>query len=147
MSPSPACVALVKSFEGFRAAPYMDAAGIPTIGYGHTRGVSLKDAPISEARAVELLQSDLQSAEVRVKRYTLTPLAQHQYDALCSFAFNTKEIPFRDSTLVRLVNLRDFTGAAKEFDRWVFSNGKRLRGLVLRRKAERRMFEGLDWRV
>lgn len=36
MNYSPACVALVKSFEGCRLVGYPDVRGIPTVGYGHT---------------------------------------------------------------------------------------------------------------
>ena len=43
---------LIKEFEGFRAKPYRDAVGIPTIGYGNTyyedgRAVKLTDPPIT----------------------------------------------------------------------------------------------------
>ena len=30
----PFCMPIIKQFEGFRAKPYKDSAGIPTIGYG-----------------------------------------------------------------------------------------------------------------
>ena len=33
----------IKDFEGFRADAYLDAVGIPTIGYGHTGTVSKQD--------------------------------------------------------------------------------------------------------
>ena len=36
MKTSQAGIDLIKSFEGFRSAPYRDAVGIPTIGYGMT---------------------------------------------------------------------------------------------------------------
>jgi lysozyme len=55
MTPSPRCVELVKQFEGFRATPYRCPAGVPTIGYGHTEGVSLADPPITRKAAAALL--------------------------------------------------------------------------------------------
>ena len=33
----PLCMPVIKQFEGFRAKPYKDSAGIPTIGYGTIR--------------------------------------------------------------------------------------------------------------
>ena len=37
----------LKEFEGLRKEAYLDAAGVPTIGYGHTHGVRMGDV-ISE---------------------------------------------------------------------------------------------------
>ena len=34
----PFCMPIIKQFEGFRAKPYKDSAGIPTIGYGTIHG-------------------------------------------------------------------------------------------------------------
>ena len=55
---------LIKSFEGFRAAPYKCSAGVPTIGYGATfypggKKVTMSDASITEEQAVELLANML----------------------------------------------------------------------------------------
>ena len=33
---------------------------------------------------------------------------------------------------------------AKEFDKWVFGGGKKLRGLVRRRESEKRLFLGRE---
>ena len=42
--PIPQCgIDLIKSLEGCRTEAYLDQAGIPTIGYGHTLGVKLGD--------------------------------------------------------------------------------------------------------
>ena len=32
---------LIKEFEGCRLEAYLDPAGVPTIGYGHTSGVKM----------------------------------------------------------------------------------------------------------
>lgn len=37
------CLNKIKEFEGLRKEAYLDAAGVPTIGYGHTRGVRMGD--------------------------------------------------------------------------------------------------------
>lgn len=49
--------------EGFRAEPYLDTVGVPTIGYGTTRilgkAVSMNDRAIEEPIARQLLRQDL----------------------------------------------------------------------------------------
>ena len=52
---------LIKEFEGLSLKPYLDVVNIPTIGYGNTfyedgTKVTLKDRPITEERANELLE-------------------------------------------------------------------------------------------
>ena len=54
-------LALIKGFEGFRADAYLDSGGIPTIGYGTTKGVHM-GMVINEAQAVDFLHRDVQIA-------------------------------------------------------------------------------------
>jgi lysozyme len=44
------------------------------------------------------------------------------------------------STLLKKLNAGDYVGAANEFDKWVFAAGKKLKGLVARRAAEKELF-------
>ena len=41
-------ITLIKKFEGCRLKAYKDAAGVLTIGYGHTSGVKAKDSITQE---------------------------------------------------------------------------------------------------
>ena len=52
------CLDKIKEFEGLRKEAYLDAAGVPTIGYGHTHGVRMGDV-ISEYWAEMFLKADL----------------------------------------------------------------------------------------
>ncbi len=131
---------LIKRFEGLRLRAYDDGVGIPTIGYGHTKGVKL-GMTITEEQAVQFLREDLHSAERDIDRLVTVHLCQHQFDALASLVFNIGGTAFRDSTLLRKLNAGDYAGAAVQFDRWVHGGGKILPGLVKRRAAERAMFE------
>ena len=65
---------------------------------------------------------------------------QNQFDALCSLVYNIGIVNFRTSTLLRKLNKKKYKRAAKEFPKWRRANGKVLRGLVKRRKAEKELF-------
>ena len=147
LTASGACFALIRRFEGFRAAPYRCPAGVPTIGCGSTRyadgrPVALTDPPITEAVAVEIMQAAVREYEAAVNRYARVDLQQHEFDALVSFAYNAGAQNLRTSTLLRKLNAGDRIAAAAEFDRWVNCGGQRVPGLIKRRAAERAMFKG-----
>lgn len=136
---SDAGLALIKQAEGGELTAYQDAAGVWTIGYGHTRGVKAGDR-ITQAQAEALLREDIRVAETVVSTNVKTALTQHQADALCSFVFNLGAGHFVRSALLKKLNAGDINGAADEFSRWIYADGKRLNGLVRRRAAERALF-------
>lgn len=138
---SEAGLALIRQFEGLRLRAYLCPAGIPTIGYGSTAGVKLGQS-ITAERAEQLLREDVRQFEAAVSRLVKVPLTQGQHDALVSFAFNLGAKALEKSTLLRLLNAGDYSGAAAQFDRWVYASGRKLSGLVKRRAAERALFEG-----
>lgn len=147
MKASNDCLTLIKSFEGFRSAPYRCPAGVATIGYGSTkyadgRAVSMDDPAITEAQGDAIMRATLGQYEDAVGRYVLAPLTQCQADALIDFAYNCGTQNLRTSTLLRKLNARDYAGAAGEFSRWTQAAGHVLPGLVRRRDAERRLFSG-----
>lgn len=137
MTPSPACVELVKKFEGCRLDAYRCPAGELTIGYGHTRDVRPGDK-ITQSQADQLLSEDLAAFGREVEKAVTVPLTQPQFDALVSFAFNCKG--WSRSTLLKLVNTGEFRGAADEFPKWIFADGQKLPGLARRRAAEQKLF-------
>lgn len=126
-------------FEGCRLHAYADSAGVPTIGWGHTRGVKLGDR-CSQEQADMWLTQDLEDAGAAVASLVKVPLTQGQFDALTSFVFNLGARRLAESTLLILLNKRDYHGAAAQFARWVHSDGKVLDGLVRRRAAEAKLF-------
>ena len=140
-------LALIKSFEGFSAKPYLCPAGVPTIGYGATyypdgNKVTMRDKPVSEADATAMLRSMLVQYENGVERYVQVPITQGQFDALVSFAYNLGLAALKGSTLLRILNERNYVGAAAQFSRWNKAGGKVLPGLTRRREAERKLFVG-----
>ena len=134
---------LVKEFEGFRANAYRCPAGVPTIGYGHTKTARM-GMTITRERAEQLLRSDLFDAESAVSRLVKVPLSSNEFSALVSFVFNLGEGNFAKSTLLRKLNAGDKRGAADELPRWNKAGGKVLQGLVRRRAAERALFLRAD---
>lgn len=139
MKISAAGLELLKGHEGLRLKAYPDTGRVATIGYGHTHGVRLGDTCTKEQAATWLGQ-DAHLAEVAVNGLVRVPLTQNQFDALVSFVFNVGGNAFATSTMLRLLNSGDYAGAAKQFDRWVYDNGKVINGLVLRRADERDLF-------
>lgn len=132
----------VKNSEGFRAKPYTCTGGKLTVGYGH----AIKDGEdhlmngVTREQADKILANDIKIAEAAVSRAVRVPLTQNQVDALISFTFNLGANNFFKSTLLQMVNNRQFKNAADQFLRWVHSGGKETPGLVKRRKLEREMF-------
>ena len=125
--------------EGLQLTAYRDAAGVPTIGYGHTKGVRMGDR-ISEDWARRLLRQDVAEVERQVRAMRVAS-TDGQLDALVSFAFNVGISRLRRSALLRVIR----EGGTKlqiqrEFKRWVYAGGQRLRGLELRREWEARRF-------
>lgn len=151
------CIALIKAFEAFAPRRYICPGGQPTIGYGHVirlHEAGFNDRAITEREADQLLAADLMVAQRGVWALVKVPLAQREYDALVSLVFNVgagkadgQKGDFADSTLIDLLNRREYALAAEQFDRWVFSRHRKLAGLIRRRAAERAMFEGRDWRA
>jgi len=134
---------LVKSFEGWMACWYKDAAGYPTIGYWHLikSGDPYKQGScITTAQGEALLKSDLRSAENCVTNAVKVSLSGNQFSALVSFTFNLGCGNFQSSTLLQRVNARAFNKVCEELVRWNKAGGKVLPGLTRRRQAECDLF-------
>lgn len=130
---------LTQSFESCRLTAYPDSKGVPTIGWGHTRGVRLGDT-CTHAQADAWLLEDIQEAVAAVNRLASVALTQHQFDALVDFTFNAGQGNFASSTMLRKLNAGDSAGADAEFSRWDMCGGAHLAGLARRRAAEAAMF-------
>lgn len=139
MKISAAGLELLKVHEGLRLKAYLDTGGVPTIGYGHTRGVKVGDTCAKE-QALTWLAEDVSDAERDVNLYVHVPLKQNQFDALVSFVYNIGGARFATSTLLRKLNDGDYVGAAGQFVRWVYDNGRIINGLALRRADECELF-------
>jgi GH24 family phage-related lysozyme (muramidase) len=137
---------LLKSFEGLRLTAYQDAVGVWTIGYGTTRGV-YPGMTITQQQAEAFLQQDLDTFEAAVGTDVTVPLTDDQFSALVSFTYNVGTGALASSTLLRLLNQKDYQGAADQFLLWNKAGGVELAGLTRRRNAERALFLGQDYTV
>lgn len=139
-------IELIKKYEGFVGKPYLDAVGVPTIGYGATHygngvKVSINDHEISEQEASELLEKMLMSYENTVKMLVTREINQNQFDALVSFAYNLGGANLSKSTLLKKVNANPCDPSIRdEFMKWVNAGGKKLNGLVRRRAEEAELY-------
>lgn len=131
-------LALIKQYEGCRLAAYRCAAGVWTIGYGHTAGVH-SGMTITQAQADAYLRQDIAKFEGYVNNPAYVPITanlnQNQFDALVSFAFNLGA-----GNLRKLCKGRTAAQIAQAMTQYCKANGKVLAGLRRRRAAEQALF-------
>lgn len=134
----------IKKFEGFSPLPYVCPAGKETIGYGHVikQGEQFP-CGVTEQQAEEILLDDVAEAEQCIFDCVEVDLMPFQFDALVSLIFNIGTNAFSKSTLLRMLNTEQYEEAGNQFLRWVYSNEKKISGLVKRREEEKKLFDGL----
>ncbi|HMT13520.1 MAG TPA: lysozyme [Aestuariivirga sp.] len=139
-------LALIREQEGFRGLAYRDAAGVWTIGYGHTAMAGPPEVrpgmKITRAEAEEILTRDVAEFSAGVARAVAVPLSDTQFSALVSFAYNVGLGNFRRSSVLKAVNAGDFAAVPRRLGLWVKAGGRTLPGLIRRRAAEAAMFAG-----
>ena len=141
-----AAIALVGAWEGLRTVAYRDVVGVPTVCYGETRGVKMGDRYTKE-ECDAMLGDGLADFEQGIRKCLKDPdaIPDKTYVAFLSFSYNVGTGNFCGSTLVRKANAGDLRGACNELPKWVKAGGRRVQGLVNRRKEERRIcLEGLE---
>ena len=141
---------LLEQWEGFELKVYKDSAGLPTIGVGHlltkselTSGkIVINGLPVQYAdgltdqQSLDLLSQDVKPAAQAVNTSVKVPLNQNQFDALVSFTFNVGVAAFSGSTLVKVLNQKQYGEVPNQLLRWVRSGGQVVQGLVNRRQNE-----------
>lgn len=135
-----AAIALVGAWEGLRTVAYRDVVGIPTVCYGETRGVKMGDR-YTKAECDAMLGDGLKDFEAGMRRCLKQPdkIPAKTYVAFLSFSYNVGTGAFCRSTLVKKANRGDLRGACHELPKWVNAGGRRIKGLVNRRKDELRI--------
>jgi lysozyme len=134
-------VKLIKQLEGFTPTPQWDVNGW-AIGYG----THLQNPPkqITKQEAELLLRQQVDRIAKQLAQAVKASLADHQWAALISWAYNVGIGAALKSKLIAALNRGDTAEAARQFERWVYVKGKRLPGLEARRRRERAVFEGKE---
>lgn len=135
--------AWIRERESLRRVAYQDDGGVWTIGYGHTR-TAKAGMTITTEQALVLFDQDLWGFELAVLQHLGVPLAQCEFDALVSFAFNCGKgaVDPKTCTAVRELNRGNRRGFARNFARWNQDGGKYVEGLAMRRADELFQFMG-----
>ena len=151
MKASPAGIAFLVAHEGIVPGPYLDSVKVWSFGVGHTaaagepipksmpRGFPAPadlDDRLREVFAV--FASDLAKYEATVAAAVKVPVAQHEFDALVSFHFNTGGIA--RAALTGHLNRGDRAAAAAAFMGW-----SKPAEIIGRRQAEQRLFQTGDY--
>lgn len=129
----------VMDWEGNELKTYHDPVGIPTACSGVT-GPDIKMGKIyTQAECYELNGVAIMEHAEAVDRLITQPLTAKTKAAFISFTYNVGENALRKSTLRRKANAGDLRGACYELPKWVYAGGRKLRGLVRRREAEKEL--------
>jgi len=136
---------LIKKFEGCELEAYKCAAGVWTIGYGHTKDVQEGDK-WTEEKADFMLWRELDDEyEHYVNSLATVPMNQSQFDSLVSWTYNLGPNNLKRSSMLRVLNEGKYDEVPAQMKRWNKAKGKVLAGLTRRREAEALMFEGKSW--
>ena len=136
---------LIKRSEGLRLNVYKDAAGIPTIGWGHKcQAVDSFPGGIDEAMAEHILACDVDEAAQAVDRLVKVPLTQGQFDALVDWVFNLGEGRLAKSTFLTCLNDGNYANAAEQMILWCHAGGEELPALVTRRNEELKLWNAAN---
>jgi len=136
-------VALIARAEGCKLFAYTCPAGVPTIGWGETRGIKLGMC-WSQAQADAQLCRSLGEFTREVQRLCTKVPSPNQLGAMVSLAFNIGTGAFAKSSTLAAHNRGEHVLAAASIPLWNKArvNGKlvELPGLTKRRKAERQLY-------
>ena len=144
MTPSAELVEFVAGWEGFRSEAYLDMVGIPTIGFGQTRGVRMGDT-ITLEDALRDLESTLTRFGKQLQAFMRREPEQQQFDALLSLAYNCGVIRIGESGVMARFNRGADEECADRFLWWNKAGGRVVTGLTSRRQAERAIYLDGDY--
>ena len=111
--------------EGLCLKPYLDTKGVPTIAMGNTyyedgRKVTMQDKALTIEQAGNLATITADKFAFQVDNLVKSKINQNQFNALVSLAYNIGITGFRNSTVLRKVNINPNDPAIKEaFMMWL----------------------------
>lgn len=138
-------VSFLAELEGLKLNAYKCSAGVWTIGIGNTfyeNGSKVKEGDvISKEQAYHLFYMVATKFEKVINENLKVKINQNQFNSLFCFVYNIGQTGFKNSTLLRLVNINPNDGnIAKQFLRWNKIAGKESKGLTNRRIKESSLY-------
>jgi lysozyme len=131
-------------FEGCRLTAYSDSNGIPTIGIGSTKNVTL-GMTITQDEVTSRFIEDMHDSNVRVISLVKIPLNDNEYATMLDLGFNLSYKSFMK--LAGYLNNDKALFKDKMLEYSKDASGNYLKGLKIRRICERLLFEQLDWKT
>lgn len=139
---------ILKEFEGFRSEAYICSGGEVTLGYGCLYDTNYKKFKmgdtITQEEANDLLLFHIGEFEKALNiALKDIPLPQNCKDAITILVFNIGITAFLKSTLYKEIqkDKNNLEAIQKQWLRWCYANGKKLKGLENRRKKEFNLYK------
>ncbi len=132
---------LIGNAEACRRTPYVCPAGLPTDGIGNTKNVT-GEKKTDEQIAADWVRNIIRAQNCLIATSDFDSMSQGQKDAFSSFVFNTGCTRFRmnrdgsETRIFRKIRQKTYNAACRELRFWVYGGGKKLPGLIERRKKE-----------
>lgn len=131
-----AVLLLTPAWEGTKQTTYRDPVNVLTYCTGATENAQWgKTYTLAECRAQ--LDHDLARHAEGMMACIRVPMTDGQKTAYTDFTFNAGIAAFCGSTMARKTNAGDPVGGCNALLAWNKAGGRELRGLTLRRQAER----------
>jgi lysozyme len=130
----------ISFFEGRKHEAYKDSGGVWTIGLGSTSNVT-PGLKITDAEIDARFEVDIQNALKRANDNVSTDLNDNESVCVISQAYNLRSFPKLADYLNQDRNLYKSKMLLYTKD----AAGNTLKGLLIRRTAERLIFENRDW--
>ena len=105
--------------EGLKLKPYLDTKKVPTIAMGNTyyldgKKVTMQDKELTMSEATDLAALTADKFALQVYGLLKKTVTQNQFNALVSLAYNIGITGFKNSTVLRKVNINPNDPAIKE---------------------------------
>lgn len=131
---------LIGDAEGCQRKPYHCPSDILTFGIGTTETVEkiIPNKIYSNEEIANAFAKGVKQAEKCVNTYANgQKMPQGAFDALTSITFNVGCGKLKNSTLFKMAKKGYSKSMCGQFERWIYANGKPLKGLIDRRQKEK----------
>ena len=131
------------SYSAIKDGKKKDGTQLYSIGLGHQiqpDELYLMTALLNDEQVLEIFKKDIEEIRSSMNKVIKVPINKNQALALLSLRYNIGGPAFDKSTLLRILNTKNYNGASLRFAEWRLTEGKINQGLVNRRERERQLF-------